>query len=72
MERNEVFIMNEFLRFVILGFLVMICFFTFNFILNIYHVGLLHRIFCLLSIMFLPNISSEFYKLFYRFYNENK
>lgn len=72
MERNEVFIMNDFLRFVIYGFLVMICFFVFNLVLNIYHVSLLHRIFVLLSIMFLPNISSEFYILFYRFYKENK
>lgn len=64
--------MNDFLRFVIYGFLVMICFFSFNFILNIYHVTLLHRILCLSSIIILPNITSEFYRLFYRFYKENK
>lgn len=72
MERNEVCFMNDFLRFVIYGFLVMTCFFSFNFILNIYNVTLLHRILCLSSIIILPNITSEFYRLFYRFYKENK
>lgn len=64
--------MNDFLRLVLYGLYIMLGFFIFNYILNIYNVNLIHRLLCLTSIIILPSISSEFYRLFYKFYNENK